>query len=149
MSDDFRDFLRALRDADARFLVVGAHALAAHGVPRVTGDLDIWIESERPNAMRVVDALTRFGAPLTALGVQASDFTQPDRVVQIGLPPYRVDLLTSISGVRFEEAWDDRLPGSLFGVDVDFLGRASFIRNKRATGRDKDLRDIEALGATE
>lgn len=146
MSDDFRDLLLELRRSGARFLVVGAHALAAHGVPRVTGDLDVWVEPTPANAARVATALAQFGAPLEALGIGQTDFTQPDRVVQIGLPPYRVDLLTSISGVQFEQGWVDRLPGTLFGTEVDFLGRASFIKNKRASGRDKDLRDIEALG---
>ena len=146
MSQDFRDILLALREEDARFLVVGAHALAAHGVPRVTGDMDLWTESSPANARRVVAALTRFGVPLDTLGIREADFTQADQVIQIGLPPYRVDLLTSVSGLGFDEAWSDRLAGSLFDVHVNFLGRASFIRNKRATGRDKDLRDIEMLG---
>lgn len=145
MSQDFRDILIALRDENARFLVVGAHALAAHGVPRVTGDMDLWTESSLDNAKCVVAALTRFGVPLDSLGIGVTDFTQAEQVIQIGLPPYRVDLLTSVSGVSFDEAWVDRLAGSLFGVDVNFLDRASFIRNKRATGRDKDLRDIEML----
>jgi hypothetical protein len=142
---DFRDLLAALRDAGARFLVVGAHALAAHGVPRVTGDLDLWVESTVDNADRVWAGLGEFGAPLEALGVRPADFIRPEQVIQIGLPPYRVDLMTSISGVTFDEAWDDRLPGELFGVPVAFLGRVTFLRNKRASGRPKDLEDIRSL----
>lgn len=145
MNDDFRDLLTSLVDADARFLVVGAHALAAHGVPRVTGDLDIWTEPTPENARRVWRALTAFGAPLDELDVQETDLTTPDVVAQFGLPPFRVDVLTSISGVTFEDAWNDRLQGHLFGVPVHFLGRTTFIRNKRASGRPKDLLDIRAL----
>jgi hypothetical protein len=145
VSDDFRDVLAALVEAGVRFVVVGAHALAAHGVPRVTGDIDILIEPTRANASRVWAALAAFGAPLDTLGVHQSDLTTPGLVTQIGLPPYRIDILTSISGVSFDEAWADRMPGTLFDVAVDFLGRDSFIKNKRASGRPKDLRDIRAL----
>ena len=146
MIADFRDLLAALNDAKAKYLVVGAHALAAHGVPRVTGDLDVWAEPSSENAVRVYGALASFGAPLEMLGVDASDFEASDRVVQIGLPPYRIDIMTSISGVTFSEAWADRMTGHLFEVPVAFLGRASFIKNKRASGRTKDLADIKALG---
>ena len=145
MIGDFRDLLTELRDAGVRFLVVGAHALAAHGVPRVTGDLDLWVEPTDGNADRVWAALGEFGAPLAALGVRQADFVSPDQVIQVGLPPYRVDLMTSISGVTFAEAWDDQLPGELFGVPVAFLGRVTFLRNKRASGRPKDLEDIRSL----
>lgn len=146
MSDDFRDLLAALHEAGVRFLVVGAHALAAHGVPRVTGDLDLWVEATHENAAKVVSALAEFGAPVEALGIEAGDFVVPEQVIQIGLPPYRVDLLTSISGVAFPEAWDGRRDGVLFGVPVSFLGRRDFVTNKRATGRPEDLEDIRALG---
>jgi hypothetical protein len=101
------------------------------------------------NAGRVWSALTAFGAPLDHLHVRESDLTTPDVVAQFGLPPYRIDILTSISGVTFAEAWTDRLEGHLFGVSVYFLGRASFIRNKRASGRAKDLRDIRSLEGKE
>jgi len=146
VSDDFRDLLAALHEAGVRFLVVGAHALAAHGVPRVTGDLDLWVEATHENAAKVVSALAEFGAPVEALGIEAGDFVVPEQVIQIGLPPYRVDLLTSISGVAFPEAWDGRRDGVLFGVPVSFLGRRDFVTNKRATGRPEDLEDIRALG---
>lgn len=146
MSDDFRDMLAALVQAEARFLVVGAHALAAHGVPRATRDLDIWIEPSPENASRVWRALATFGAPLTSLGVRESDFTKPDSVVQFGLPPYRIDFMTTVSGVTFSEAWTERLEDTMLGVPVSFIGRQAFIKNKRASGRLKDLGDIEALG---
>lgn len=145
MIADFRDLLVAFVTNRVRFLVVGAHALAAHGIPRTTGDLDVWVEPTRANAVRVWKAMSEFGAPLADLDVHESDFAAPDRVVQLGLPPYRVDILTAVSGLTFEDAWADRLPGHLFGVDVPFLGRDTMIRNKRATGRDKDLEDVRAL----
>ncbi|MFN2315451.1 MAG: hypothetical protein ABR551_03330 [Gemmatimonadales bacterium] len=147
MIADFRDLLAALVEAQARFLVVGAHALAAHGVPRMTGDLDLWVEPTAPNAARVWAALTRFGAPLESLSLTESDLVRPDQVIQLGLPPYRIDLLTGISGVGFAEAWEGRLDGTLFEVPVAFIGRAEFIRNKRAAGRPRDLDDIRSLGA--
>ena len=147
MIADFRDLLDALTDTGVRFLVVGAHALAAHGVPRVTGDLDIWVEPTEANAACVWAALARFGAPLDSLSIHPSDFVRADQVVQLGLPPYRLDLLTSISGVGFGDAWEGRLTGTLFDVPVAFLGRDAFIRNKRASGRPKDLEDIRSLGA--
>lgn len=146
MIPDFRDLLAALVQRDVRFLVVGAHALAAHGVPRVTGDLDVWVEPAPANAASVWQALVEFGAPLDSLGIRESDFLQPDQVIQFGLPPYRIDMMTSISGVSFEEAWEDRLAGALFEVPVFFIGREAFLRNKRASGRPKDLEDIRSLG---
>lgn len=147
MIADFTDLLTALTETGARFLVVGAHALAAHGVPRVTGDLDLWIEPTEDNATRTWDALVRFGAPVASLGIRQTDFTQPDQVIQLGLPPYRIDLMTGISGIHFSEAWQGRLAGTLFDVPVLFIGRDAFIRNKRASGRPKDLDDLRSLGA--
>lgn len=145
MNDDFRDLLRALVDAGVSFLVVGAHALAAHGVPRVTGDLDVWVRATEDNAHRVWQALHAFGAPLSDLQVREKDFSTPDIVAQFGLPPYRVDIMTSISGVDFDDAWRTRLEGHLFEVPIAFLGRDSFIRNKIASGRPKDLSDVRSL----
>jgi hypothetical protein len=143
---DFRDLLAALVQRDVRFLVVGAHALAAHGVPRVTGDLDVWVEPTAANAACVWRALVEFGAPLDSLGIHESDFVQPEQVFQLGLPPYRIDIMTSISGVGFAEAWEGRLAGTLFDVPVSFIGREAFVVNKRASGRPKDLEDIRSLG---
>ena len=146
MNEDFRDLLAALLAADARFLVVGAHAMAVHGVPRATGDLDVWIANEPTNAPRVWAALLQFGAPVTSLGVSESDLQRPDQVIQIGLPPRRIDILTSITGVTFEDAWGGRVSHDVGGMAVPFLGRAELVRNKRATGRRKDRADLEALG---
>jgi hypothetical protein len=125
--------------------VVGAHALAVHGVPRATADLDLWVEASETNAGLVVLALAKFGAPLSALGIRREDFSQPNLVAQLGLPPFRVDLLTSISGVAFDEAWADRVMAEIEGVEVPVLGREAFVANKRATGRKKDLADLDAL----
>ena len=146
MAEDFRDFLAELVAADAKFLVVGAHALGAHGVPRATVDLDVWIAQTRENATRVWAALAAFGAPLDTLAIQESDFTKTDMVVQFGLPPYRIDVLTGVSGLTFDEAWPDRIEADFENVRVPFLGRAALIRNKRASGRKKDLADLESLG---
>lgn len=138
--------LQALLAANARFLVVGAHALSAHGVPRATVDLDIWVWPDSENAQRVFEALARFGAPLESLGVTTADFVNPDNVAQFGLPPFRIDIMTSVSGVNFDAAWEERVEGKIEGVLVPIIGRDSFIKNKRASGRKKDLADLEALG---
>ena len=120
--------------------------MAVHGVPRATGDLDVWVATDPANADRVWAALSRFGAPVAAMGVGREDLTRPDQVVQIGLPPRRIDILTSISGVSFDEAWKGRVTHEIGGLPVPFLGRAELVRNKRATGRTKDRADLEALG---
>jgi hypothetical protein len=146
VNEDFRDLLAALLAADARFLVVGAHAMAVHGVPRATGDLDVWIATDQANAARVWAALLRFGAPVTSLGVSEADLQLPDQVIQIGLPPRRIDILTSITGVDFEDAWGGRVIHDVGGLTVPFLGRAALVRNKRATGRTRDRADLELLG---
>jgi hypothetical protein len=146
VNDDFRDLLAAFLAAGARFLVVGAHALAVHGVPRATGDLDVWIAPDPDNAGRVHGALIAFGAPVVAMGVTRDDFTRPDQVVQVGLPPRRIDILTAITGVAFDEAWPDRVTHDVEGLAVPFIGRGALVRNKRATGRAKDIADLEALG---
>jgi hypothetical protein len=146
--EDFRDLLTELVKAKARFLIVGAHALGVHGVPRATVDLDIWIDASQENAKRVWAALAAFGAPLDTLQIGESDLTQPDVVAQFGLPPYRIDIMTGVSGISFAEAWPERIEELFEGVRVPFLGRESLIRNKRASGRTKDLADLEALGET-
>jgi len=149
LNKDFLDVLGCLVKAKARFLVVGAHALAVHGVPRTTGDLDIWIAPGADNVQRVWRALEEFGAPLEALGVGREDLSTPGMVVQLGLPPRRVDLLTSISGIEFADAWHQKVLHRLGGLDVPFIGRQTLIRNKRATGRTKDLADVEELEGSE
>ncbi|MGH7579667.1 MAG: hypothetical protein ACREM9_05805 [Gemmatimonadales bacterium] len=147
MSGDWTDALAALAEAGARYLVVGAHAMAVHGVPRGTQDLDVWIDPSEENAGRVWRGLAEFGAPLEALGIRREDLSRSGTVIQLGLPPNRIDLLTTISGVPdFEAAWAERVEHAFGGRRVPFLGRATLIRNKRESGRRKDLADLEALG---
>jgi hypothetical protein len=146
VNPDFVDFLAALLGENARFLVVGAHALAVHGVPRATGDIDVWVERTPENAARVWRALEQFGAPAAALGVRPADLETPDVVVQIGLPPRRIDVLTGVTGLEFDDAWAGRVVHPVGGLAVPFLGRDALVRNKRASGRFKDLGDLEALG---
>jgi hypothetical protein len=146
MNPDFVDLLRAFAEAEVEFLVVGAYALAHHGRPRATGDLDIWIHPTPANAPRVVRALQAFGAPTHE--VTEADFARPGVVFQIGVPPGRIDILTELTGLTFDEAWPDREAGRFGELTVDFLGLDAFIRNKRATGRAKDLGDIDGLSST-
>ncbi len=143
MNRDFSDMLSALSEAGAEYLVVGAYALAVHGVPRATGDIDLWIRPSPSNAQRAWDALVRFGAPLA--GVRPEDLASPGIVLQIGVAPGRIDLLTSIDGVAFEDAWSDRVELIVEGLRVPVLGRAHLVTNKRAAGRPKDLADLALL----
>jgi hypothetical protein len=144
MNPDFVEMLAALHAAGAEYLVVGAHALAAHGRPRATGDLDLWVRPTTENARRVFGALQQFGAPLHDL--QLDDLTTADVVFQIGVAPARIDLLTSISGVRFDEAWASRITVPIDAYLVPVIGRDCLIRNKRAAGRPRDLADLAELG---
>ena len=143
MNPDFVDLLRAFIAADVRFLIVGAYALALHGRPRATGDLDVWIDATPENAARVIRALTDFGAPMA--DVSEADFSRPGVTYQIGVAPGRIDILTELTGLTFDDAWPGRMRHPFGDVDVDFIGREAFIRNKRATGRAKDLGDIEGM----
>jgi hypothetical protein len=143
VNSDYSDMLSALNDAGAEYLVVGAYAMAAHGVPRATGDIDVWVKPSAENADRVWQALVAFGALRS--GVSREDFATPGVVFQIGLPPHRIDLLTAIDGVDFDEAWSDRSSFDYGGVLTHVLSLPALLTNKRATGRTKDLADIEAL----
>ena len=143
MNPDFVDLLRAFGAADVRFLLVGAYALAIHGRPRATGDLDLWIDATPDNARRVMRALQEFGAPMQE--ITEADFASPGVTYQIGVPPGRIDILTELTGITFAEAWPGRLRRPFGEVEVDVIGLDAFIRNKRATGRAKDLGDIEGM----
>lgn len=138
--------LSAFAAEGADYLVVGAYALAAHGAPRATGDLDLWIRRAEENAGRVMRALAAFGAPVAELS--PDDLLAPERVIQLGVAPSRIDILTSIDGVEFDEAWPNRLVAEVDGVTVPLLGRADLIRNKRAAGRPRDLADVAQLEGT-
>lgn len=144
MHQDFLDLLRAFVDRDVRYLIVGAYALGVHGRPRATGDLDVWVEPTPENAANIIGALEAFGAPLGQ--VTADDFSRPGIVFQMGLPPVRIDVLTRLSGLTFSEAWPSRTQADFGSLTVDVIGREALIKNKRATGRARDLGDIEALG---
>jgi hypothetical protein len=143
MSPDFIDIIRALSGADARFIIVGAYAVNLYVDPRATGDLDIWVEPSVENAEKVLRALKEFGAPLT--GISQSDFAKPGVTFQIGIAPLRIDILTEISGVQFDEAWRDRSMHPFGPFKIPFLGKQTLIQNKRATARPKDLADLDSL----
>lgn len=146
VNPDFRDIFAALNAAGADYLVVGAHALAVHGHVRATKDLDVWVRCDGANAARVHEALRAFGAPLQNLSVE--DLATPAIVFQIGVEPIRIDILTSIDGVTFAEAWPARVAARYGDQPIHVLGRGDLLRNKLAAGRRQDLADVEALGGT-
>jgi len=146
LNTDFLDAIRCLTEAGAEFVVVGAHALAVHGIPRATGDIDILVRPNPENADRVMEALRAFGAQIDTHGVTKVDLARPGTVYQIGLPPRRIDILTKISGVTFDEAWSSKIEIEIDGLKIGFLGREELVRNKLAAARPKDLADVDALG---
>ena len=141
---DFRELRASFHAHHVEFLVVGGYALAFHGAPRFTGDLDLLVRPEPGNARRVIEALQAFG--FTSPDLTEDDFIRPEQVIQLGVPPVRVDLLTSISGVTWDEAHAGRVSGHYGDVSVDYIGRDEFIANKRASGRARDMADLERLG---
>jgi len=143
LNEDYRDMLRALVDEKARFLLVGAYALAAHGYPRATMDIDIWVMPSAENADAVLRALRRFGAPLHNL--TKTDLEKEGTVFQIGVAPRRIDIITAASGLRFDEALSHAVTVEIEGITVQIPSVDDLIRNKRASGRTKDLADAEAL----
>lgn len=143
LPDDWSEFIALLKHHRVRFVIVGAHALAANGRPRATQDIDIFVEPTLENAARLGDALRVFGFP--KLADESHRFAEPDRMATLGNPPLRIDLMTSIAGVDFPRAWDTRLSAKMGAHDVPFLGRQALIDNKRAAGRPKDLADIALL----
>lgn len=149
LNSDFLDMIAALREERAEFLIVGAFALAAHGVPRATGDLDLWVRPRPENAKRVWRALLAFGAPVESAGLTVDDLSNAGMVFQMGQPPRRIDVITGIDGVSFDEAWLNRVTVRIGGLEIPCLGRADLVRNKRATGRAKDLLDVELLRSGE
>jgi hypothetical protein len=141
---DFRELLALFNAHHVEYLIVGGYALAFHGAPRFTGDLDIFVNPEATNAPRILTALEAFG--FASVGLTPSDFERPDQVVQLGVPPVRIDLITSITGVSWDEAWASKVTGCYGDIPVFYIGRAQFVANKRATGRTKDVADLEVLG---
>lgn len=143
LNKDYKDILRALNDEKVSFLLVGAYAMAAHGYPRATMDIDVWIMPSKRNGQAVMRALQRFGAPLTELTLE--DLQREGTVFQIGVAPRRVDIITSASGLRFEPAYGRSLVVTIEGIAVHVLSLDDLICNKKAAGRAKDLADVEAL----
>jgi hypothetical protein len=143
VQQDFKDLLALFNVREVEYIIIGAHALAYHGAPRYTGDLDILVRPTAENARRILAALEEFG--FGSLGLKNEDFISPDQVVQLGNAPVRVDLVTSITGVSWEEAAAGKRAGTFGGCEVHYLGKGELIRNKRALGRKKDLADLEAL----
>lgn len=147
LPDDFRDLLIELSDASAEFVVLGGHAVAFHGHPRATKDLDVLVRPNAANAARVYQALAAFGAPMEAFEVTASDFATYDGVLQIGLPPRRIDILNRAAGITFDEAIAAGDAFEIEGRKIPVIGREALLRNKRAAGRPQDLADLHALEA--
>ena len=143
LNPDFKDFVASLNASGARYLVVGGYAVALHGHPRYTKDIDVWLEATPENAPRIVKALEAFG--FGSLGLTQSDFLIPDQVVQLGFPPNRIDLLTSLTGVDFESCYPARVRVEIDGLPVDFIDIENLKKNKRAVGRNQDLADLDAL----
>ncbi len=144
--DDFRDLLIELHKAGARFVVLGGHAVAFHGHPRATKDLDILVEADAANAKRVYAALAAFGAPLSAFEVGVEDFASYDGVLQLGVPPRRIDIINHADGITFAEAIADGDSFDLEGCAIPVIGRSALVKNKRVAGRPQDIADVKALG---
>jgi hypothetical protein len=140
---DFVDFIELLNKHQVEYMIVGAHALAFHGRPRHTGDLDIWIKPTDANADKMVAVIDEFG--FASLNLTKEDFLKDSYVTQLGYPPLRIDILNAISGVNFDDAYQRKIEGELDGLQIPFIDVQDFITNKQATGRAKDLGDIKAL----
>jgi hypothetical protein len=143
INPDFSDLFASLNAAGASYLLVGSYALAIHAQPRFTKDLDVWVSPDPENAHRVISALTEFGAPMASL--TAADLAAPGLVFQIGIPPNRIDILTAIDGVSFDEAWSRRVVVTYGPHDISVIGKSDLLRNKRATGRVQDAVDADTL----
>ena len=143
LEPDFEDFITLLNKYSVEYLVVGGYAMAYHGRPRYTGDLDIWIKPSPENASRMIAVLNDFG--FGSLGLTEQDFLKDNYVTQLGYPPLRIDILNAISGVEFDEAYSNKVEGEVDDLRVNFINVTEFIKNKEATGRKKDLGDIDSL----
>lgn len=143
LNPDFKEMLSCLKEEKADFIIIGAYALAAHGFPRATGDIDIWVGNNPDNARKVLRSLIRFGAP--AAHLTEEDFAAPQMVVQIGVEPCRIDIITGIDGVEFREAWENKVCVTIDTMEVFILSKADLLKNKLAANRDKDQGDINWL----
>jgi len=144
---DFRDLLELFNSHKVKYIIVGGYALAFHGAPRYTGDIDIFVASNAKNAERIFSALEDFG--FGSVGLTSADFNKPGQIIQLGVPPVRIDIVTSISGVSWEEAESNQVKGIYGDIRVQYIGREQLIVNKKSVGRKKDLADLEALGEDE
>ncbi len=145
LDKDFSEFVELFLEHNVRFLIVGGYALAAHGLPRATGDLDAWVWTDSNNAQNIVSALQSFG--FSNLSITTEDFIKQDSIVQLGYPPFRIDILTSIDGVDFEQAWSNKFLVELNDREVPFISRDDLIANKKAVGRPQDIADVIRLTA--
>lgn len=143
LNQDYREFFQFLNQNDVRYLVVGGYAVALHGYPHYTKDIDVWIESALANADRLLQALQDFG--FGSLSLTKEDFLTPDQIIQLGFPPARIDLITSLAGISFDECFASRLEVEVDGLRINFIDRANLIKNKRASGRLQDQADVERL----
>lgn len=142
-SQDFREFIELLIKHKAEYLIVGGYAVGIHGHPRYTGDLDIWLNPSEQNASLILKAVNEFG--FSTYGLTRSDFTKPGNVVQLGYPPLRIDLLTEIDGVTFEECYINRKIVTIEDLEVNFIGYTDLLKNKKESGRPRDIDDIDNL----
>jgi len=143
LNQDFKEFIESLNKNNVRYLVIGGFAVAFHGHPRYTKDIDVWIGMSQENAVNMVKALEEFG--FASLGLKEDDFTAPDQIIQLGYPPERIDILTTPPGVNFEECYARRVQTEMDGVLVNFIDVENLKRNKKAAGRHQDLADVENL----
>lgn len=143
LNEDYKEILQILLNNKVRFLVVGAYAMAVHGYPRATGDFDIWVEAASDNSQKVYKSLLEFGAPLS--DIEEEVFAEKGIIFQIGVAPRRIDIITCIDGIEFEEAYQNKKEIKIESLKVPFLSKPSLIKNKKATGREKDKLDIEYL----
>lgn len=144
VQSDFKELLELFNSHRVEYLITGGYALAYHGAPRYTGDIDLYVKPDSENAKNIIMALEEFG--FGSLELKKEDFVEEGQIIQLGRPPVRVDIITSISGVNWDEAFAGKVEGTCSDVPVNFVGRKQFVKNKRATGRTKDLADLEALG---
>ena len=143
LQKDLREFIELLNSHDVKYLIVGGYAVAYHGYPRATGDIDVFVEASRENACKLIAVLASFG--FASLGLTSQDFLEPGTIVQLGYPPNRIDLVTTISGVTFAEAWERRVCHETGGLTMVFVDKETLKANKAAAGRPKDLADLDAL----
>ncbi|HFQ94348.1 MAG TPA: hypothetical protein ENK32_10085 [Anaerolineae bacterium] len=144
LTQDFKEFVQSLNDNDVRYLIVGGYAVAFHGHPRYTKDMDIWIWLDPKNAENIIKALEQFG--FSSLGLTSDDFLEPGMIIQLGYPPNRIDLITDLVGVDFESCYPVRVEEVIDGVVLPFIDRDNLKKNKKASGRYQDLADLENLG---